>query len=121
MIFAANPGMRLRRRAASRTSIVGVVVTAVALVGCASVQGRLERGLMQAGVSPMRSECMARHMTDRLTTAQLRRLARLQQLKPELLEAHGLEAYLANAQALGDPKIVTVTSAVAVGCALVEP
>ncbi len=93
----------------------------LAFCGCASTQGRVQRGLMEAGVPPARSECMARHIADKLTTGQLRRLARVKGLTPEALEAHGLEAFLANAQALGDPKIVLVTSAAAVGCAVVAP
>ncbi len=96
-------------------------MTLLALGGCASTQGRVQRGLMQAGVPPARSECMARHMADKLSTSQLRRLARVKELTPASLEEHGLEAFVANAQALGDPKIVVVTSAAAVGCAVIAP
>mgnify|MGYP003473933366 CR=1 FL=1 len=76
---------------------------------------------MRAGVSSTRSECMARHMADKLSHAQLRRLARVPQLNAAAVEEQGLEEFLHNAQALGDPRIVTVTSAVALGCAVVAP
>lgn len=97
------------------------VLALVAAGACASTQVRLERGLLQAGVPPQRSECMARHLSTRLSTAQLRRLSKVQHLTRDNLEAQGIERFLANAQALGDPRIVTVTSAVALGCAMVEP
>jgi hypothetical protein len=107
-----------RARPAARLLLA---VLAVGLTwGCASAQARLERGLLKAGVPPTRSECMARHLASKLSTSQLRRLSKVQQLTPEKLEADGIERFLSNAQALGDPRIVTVTSAVALGCAMVD-
>ncbi len=99
-----------------------LVVLAVGLAGgCASAQTRIERGLLKAGVPPTRSECMARHLASKLSTSQLRRLSKVQHLTPETLEADGIERFLDNAKALGDPRLLTITSAVALGCAMVEP
>ena len=109
----------VRPRAAARLLLA---VLAVSLAGgCASAQTRIERGLLTAGVPPTRSECMARHLASKLSTSQLRRLSKVQHLTPEKLEADGIERFLANAKALGDPRILTITSAVALGCAVVEP
>lgn len=112
-----GPGVAPRRAA-------GAVLALLALGGvaaCASTQGRLERGLLQAGVPPQRSECMARHLATKLSTSQLRRLSKVQHLTRDNPESKGVERFLVNAQALGDPRIVTVTSAVALGCAMVAP
>lgn len=108
-----------RSRPAARLLLA---VLALAVAGaCASTQVRLERGLLEAGVPPQRSECMARHLSTKLSTSQLRRLSKVQHLTRDNLESQVIERFLANAQALGDPRIVTVTSAVALGCAMVEP
>ena len=105
-----------------RAARVLLTVLAVGIAGgCASAQARIERGLLKAGVPPTRSECMARHLAQKLSTSQLRKLSKVQQLTPEKLEAEGIERFLANAKALGDPRLLTITSAVAIGCAAVEP
>lgn len=121
--MTAMPHIRRASRTPPRRAACALLaVLALAATGaCASAQVRLQRGLLEAGVPPDRSECMARHMARQLSTSQLRRVGRLGRLNREHLEADGLERFLANAQALGDPRIVAVASASALGCAMIEP
>lgn len=110
---------RVRPRPLDR--LLAITLTAALVSGCASVQTRIERGLLKAGVPPGRSACMAQHLARKLSTSQLRRLSKVQQLTPEKLEEDGIERFLENARSLGDPQILGITSAVALGCAVVEP
>lgn len=113
---------RASRTPLRRAACALFAVLAIGAAGaCASAQVRLQRGLLEGGVPPGPSECMARHMARQLSTSQLRRVGRLSRLNREHLEAEGLERFLASAQALGDPRIVAVASASALGCAMVEP
>ncbi|MEZ5696715.1 MAG: hypothetical protein R3E18_09815 [Sphingomonadaceae bacterium] len=44
-------------------------------------EGKVEKGLLRAGLSPANSACMAERMVDRLSITQLRKLERLQARK----------------------------------------
>ncbi len=85
----------------------------LALAGCAVPEARLRSGLQGAGLSRSLSACMAQHMVDRLSLAQLLRLSDL----PAARDANDLPGFLRRVRALGDPEIVAVTGSSAALCA----
>ena len=96
---------------------VGCIVAVVAILGCvsacASARGRLERGLVDAGVAPVVASCMADQMDEQLSLAQMRKLGDLRRLDDD---ATSLDEFLANVRALRDPEILAVTSAAGAIC-----
>ncbi len=86
---------------------------ALALSACAVPEDRLRTGLVNAGLSRPLAACMAERMVDRLSLAQLLRLADL----PRAREAESLDRFLRRVRALGDPEILSVTSSSAALCA----
>ncbi|MGK6354189.1 hypothetical protein ACMGDH_03060 [Sphingomonas sp. DT-207] len=87
---------------------------AVSLVaGCAVPEARLRSGLIRAGLPKPLAACMAERMVDRLSLAQLGRIADL----PEAEHAESLDRFLHSVRALGDPEILGVTSSSAALCA----
>lgn len=73
---------------------------------------------MRAGLSPPMAGCMAESLTDRLSNAQLRRLASLADTKD--LDPHRttVDELMHHIRALGDPKILRVTASATIGCSL---
>lgn len=88
-----------------------LAVTLVA--GCAVPEARLRSGLIRAGLSQPLSACMAERMVDRLSLAQLGRIADL----PQAEHAESIDQFLHRVRALGDPEILGVTSSSAALCA----
>lgn len=74
---------------------------------------RLRTGLTNAGLSRPLAACMAERMVDRLSLAQLMRIADL----PKAREAESLDKFLRRIRSLGDPEIVAVASSSAALCA----
>ncbi|MFM6852996.1 MAG: hypothetical protein ACKOUM_02825 [Sphingopyxis sp.] len=89
-----------------------------ALSACATPEQRVRSGLMQVGLSPALSACMADRMVDRLSLLQLRRIGRLGDLRGENVRRLTIEQYLNRARALGDAEIWGVVSTSAALCAI---
>lgn len=73
----------------------------------------MRTGLVNAGLSRPLAACMAERMVDRLSLAQLMRLADL----PKARQAESLDRFLRRVRALGDPEILSVTTSSAALCA----
>ena len=83
------------------------------LAACSVPEDRLRTGLINAGLPRPLAACMAERMVDRLSLAQLMRLADL----PKARQAESLDRFLRRVRALGDPEILSVTSSSAALCA----
>ena len=88
------------------------LVLATALAGCAVPEDRLRTGLVNAGLPKPLSACMAERMVDRLSLAQLLRLADL----PRVRTAATLPEFLRRVRVLGDPEILGVATSSAALC-----
>ena len=88
-------------------------IVALLLCGCAVPEARLRTGLIRAGLSVPLSACMADRMVDRLSLAQLMRIADL----PYAGGAESVDQFLHRVRALGDATILGVTSSSAALCA----
>ena len=86
------------------------------LAACATPQQRIRSGLIQAGISQPVANCMADRMADRLSLLQMRRLARLGDLRDSPVGDTTLNQYLHRARALQDPEIWGVVSSSAAVC-----
>jgi len=84
-----------------------------ALAGCSSPEHQVRAGLIGAGVPQTIAGCMATRMTDRLSTAQLRRLGEIGKAR----RARGVKDLIRELHALNDPEIVDVTATAAALCA----
>jgi hypothetical protein len=84
------------------------------LAGCAIPEARLRTGLRDAGLSEAMAACMAERMVDRLSLAQLRRIGDL----PRASSALSVSEFLHRIRALGDPRILGVSSSSAALCAV---
>lgn len=89
-----------------------ILCAATLLAGCAVPEARLRAGLVRAGLPKPISACMAERMVDRLSIAQLMRIADL----PESRQAETLDQFLHRVRALGDPEILGVASSSAALC-----
>ncbi len=76
-------------------------------------EDRLRTGLVNAGLPRPLAACMAERMVDRLSLAQLLRIADL----PRARETESVERFLRRVRALGDPEILSVTTSSAALCA----
>lgn len=76
-------------------------------------EDRLRAGLVNAGLPRPLAACMAERMVDRLSLAQLMRIADL----PRAREAESVDRFLRRVRALGDPEIVAVATSSAALCA----
>ncbi|WP_343520018.1 hypothetical protein [Sphingomonas sp.] len=85
----------------------------LALSACAVPEDRLRTGLVNAGLPRPLAACMAERMVDRLSLAQLLRIADL----PRARETESVERFLRRVRALGDPEILSVTTSSAALCA----
>ncbi len=105
--------LRHGARAAALTLPVLLILT-----GCTTPETRLRTGLMDAGLSAPMAGCMAKSMTDRLSTNQLRKLRSLHKASKVDLRDMTYEELTHQVRALGDPEIIAVTTSAAVRCAL---
>ncbi|MCB2088785.1 MAG: hypothetical protein KDD98_08165 [Sphingomonadaceae bacterium] len=94
-------------------------LAALLLSGCVSqiAEGKVEKGLLRAGLSPANSACMAERMVDRLSITQLRKLERLQARKGEPARPVTLRQYVERVRRVGDAEVLAVTSSSAALCA----
>ncbi|WP_300536727.1 hypothetical protein [Sphingosinicella sp.] len=100
--------------------VLFVLTAAALLAGCAaSYESRIERSLTSAGISRPVAGCMADQMVDRLSTTQLKRLARFAKgVDRREVERMSLREIQKRFQAIGDPEIVEVVTRAGLGCAL---
>lgn len=89
-----------------------LVLIFLSLSACAVPEARLRAGLVNAGLSRPLAACMAERMVDRLSLAQLMRIADL----PRAREAESVDKFLRRIRSLGDPEIVGVSTSSAALC-----
>lgn len=92
---------------------VAVLVAALTLTGCVEkiAENKVRAALIDAGLAPATSDCMARRMVDRLSISQLRKLQALQGEKRSVMD------YVAAVGRVGDPEVFQVTAAAGAVCA----
>ena len=93
--------------------LIPILFAALALPACAVPEDRLRTGLTNAGLAKPLASCMAERMVDRLSLAQLLRMADL----PRVREAATIPEFLRRVRALGDAEILGVASSSAALCA----
>jgi len=86
--------------------VIPLIAVLTALSACAVPEARLHTGLTNAGLPKPLAACMAERMVDRLSLAQLMRIADL----PKAREAESLDRFLRRVRALGDPEILAVAT-----------
>jgi len=86
--------------------VIPLIAALAALSACAVPEARLRTGLTNAGLPKPLAACMAERMVDRLSLAQLMRIADL----PKAREAESLDRFLRRVRALGDPEIFAVAT-----------
>jgi hypothetical protein len=89
------------------------IATLLMLAACATPESATRKGLMSAGIDRRTAACMASRMVDRLSLAQLRRLAALGKAD----RARDLGELMYRLRSLKDPEIVSVTTSSAALCA----
>ena len=92
----------------------------IVLAACASIspEARLRTGLIDAGLGPRQSGCMAERMVDKLSLLQLKRISSLKNLNRDKMRHMSLERLLYNLRSLEDPEIIAVPTRAALGCAI---
>lgn len=108
------------RGSAVKTLKMSAFGLAALLVGCATPETRLRNGLINAGLSPQASACMADRMIDRLSLAQLRRLSDLSRINEQRLGDMRVREFWRQVRALRDPEIITITARAGLSCAISE-
>jgi hypothetical protein len=88
------------------------------LAACATPENQVQSALVDAGLRPEVAACMAERMTDRLSVAQLQKLARAKGQPGEKLSDLNAADFMERARRIDDPEVVRVTTAAAVGCTL---
>lgn len=88
------------------------------LAACATPETRLRTGLMDAGLSPSMSACMADRMVNELSIIQLRKLQSLKGLKKRDARDLSVNEFVHRVRALRDPEILGETTRAAGACAL---
>lgn len=101
------PAMPVARQA------LPLLAALTALCACAVPEAKLGDGLVDAGLPRPLAMCMAGRMADRLSLAQLTKIADL----PRAREAESLDRFLHRIRALGDPEIVAIASSSGAHCA----
>lgn len=97
---------------------VALVLPLLALTACATPEARLRTGLMDAGIGPRQSACMAERMVDKLSLIQLRRIASLKNFAKDDIRGMSIDRFLHNIRSLKDPEILAITTRAALGCAI---
>lgn len=86
--------------------VIPLIAALATLSACAVPEAKLRTGLTNAGLPKPLAACMAERMVDRLSLAQLMRIADL----PKAREAESLDRFLRRVRALGDPEILAVAT-----------
>lgn len=90
-----------------------LLAASLMLAGCVEqiAENKVRAALIEAGLPPATSNCMARRMVDRLSIAQLRKLQALQGEKRSVTD------YVAAVGRVGDPEVFQVTATAGAVCA----
>lgn len=90
-----------------------LLAASLVLTACVEkiAENKVRAALVDAGLPPATSDCMARRMVDRLSIAQLRKLQALQGDKRSVTD------YVAAVGRVGDPEVFQVTAAAGAVCA----
>lgn len=94
------------------------LLLSLTLAACASPEHQLRTGLVDAGLPPDLSACLAHDMTPRLNVTQLMRLRSLSRVGKLDPMTTSIDRLLHQVRALQDPEILIVTSKAAARCAL---
>lgn len=89
----------------------------VLLAACTTPRQELQTELVGAGMSEDGASCMAKYMSKRLDLSQMRAIHSLGSLK-DVTTRISLDRLLHKLRALGDPEILTVTTAAGAFCAI---
>jgi hypothetical protein len=98
-----------------------LLITGCALSACGPIESKVRNSLIRSGIAKDDSTCMAKPMSDKLSIAQLRRLATLGNFEGKStkeIREMGYDRFMHNVRALKDPEIVLVVSTAWVKCAL---
>lgn len=90
----------------------------VLLSSCATPENRIRTSLVRAGLSEPMAGCIARNLTDRLSNAQLSRIAKLADergIDPNRTTISELVRHLGT---LGDPDILRAATAATISCSI---
>lgn len=100
--------------------ILPSLMSLLALAACAtpSPEARIRSKLLEMGLSRPVASCMAERLVDRLSPAQLHKLASLSKLKGADLHTMTVDDFLRRARALGDSEILRVVASAGIGCAI---
>lgn len=93
-------------------------ICAMAVSACATPETRLKTALSDIGLPHPVAACMAGDMVDRLSLAQLNRLASLKKLEGKKATEISIDEFVRRTRALRDSKILAVTSSAALICAI---
>lgn len=100
--------------------LAALALPALALAACATVspEAKVRASLMDAGLSPRMSGCMAERMVDRLSIAQLKSLKSMASLRDADYHQMTVDRLLYKIRAIDDPEVFSVTSRAALACAI---
>lgn len=97
--------------------ILMLAAATLTLAACATPENRVKTALLEAGLSEPLSACMAERMTDRLSIAQLQKLAAAGRGAGPVGQM-SLSELASRVRGIGDPEIVSVVTSAGVGCAI---
>jgi hypothetical protein len=118
-IVSETPRRRFRSDAMRRL-LATLPLLALTLASCATVspEARVRDKLIEAGIKPAVAACMAEHMVDKLSIAQLRRLQSLGGLASHDMRGMSVDELVYRLRALQDPEIVSVVLKAGIGCSI---
>jgi hypothetical protein len=94
------------------------IPAALLLSSCATPESRIRSGLVRAGLSEPMAGCMARTLTDRLSNAQLRRIATLTDGRGIDPNRTTVSEMVRHISTLGDPEILRAATAATISCSI---
>jgi uncharacterized membrane protein YebE (DUF533 family) len=100
--------------------IILAAIAAASLSACAttSQEARIRAGLREAGVSRPVADCMAERLADRLSPAQLDRLADVAMTHREELRRMTVQQLLRRSATLLDPEVSAAVTRAGIGCSI---
>jgi hypothetical protein len=98
---------------------IAAALAALTLAGCAAAyESRIRGNLIDAGLSPRVSTCIAERMVDRLSTDELQQLARIGRTSGRRLRNMSIDEFLHTYRDALDPHIYKVLARAGIGCAI---
>lgn len=99
--------------------IPSVLAAALLTAGCsASYENRIASRLADAGLARPMASCMAARMVDRLSTSQLKQIARFGKGLDRDVKDMTVGEVTRRFAAIGDPEIIEVMARAGLGCAI---